>query len=192
VRNVVELRYQTGAHIVLIHHGTRAGGTNPRGHSSLSGADDVQMDVVKHEDGSRTATLAHAKDDADGAVLPFRLNVVDLGPDEDEDPITTLICEEINDAPIQTSKKKLSDSEKNAMRAFDSAVRKAAAQPGLLNTAGDAVGRIELDQWRAEFYATCEPGAEPDAKRQAFYRVVKSLTACNVVRLENDTVWRSA
>ena len=62
--NVTEVRHETGAHVAIVHHGTKASnGSSPRGHSCLTGADDALVEVVKLDDGSRVATVAHAKDD---------------------------------------------------------------------------------------------------------------------------------
>jgi hypothetical protein len=61
-----------------------------RDHNSHTGADDALIEVMKTDDRSRLAMVVHAKDDADGIRLPFRLDVVELGVDDDGDPITTL------------------------------------------------------------------------------------------------------
>ena len=95
VRNVAELRHDNKAHIAIVHHGTKAtNGVKPRGHGSLEGADDALIEVTKHDDGSRSAYVVHAKDDADGMRWGFMLESVELGTDEDGDPITTLIVVE--------------------------------------------------------------------------------------------------
>ena len=95
IKNVGGLRHETQAHIAIIHHGTKASsGSTPRGHSSLTGADDALIEVVKLDDGTRTATVIHAKDDADGDRFGFTLERVELGRDDDDDPIATLIVEE--------------------------------------------------------------------------------------------------
>jgi RecA-family ATPase len=92
---MADLRHETKAHIAAVHHGTKlSGGSNPRGHSCLTGADDALIEVARNDNGSRTAKVVHAKDDADGQEFGFRLEVVDLGSDSDGDPITTLIVEE--------------------------------------------------------------------------------------------------
>jgi hypothetical protein len=47
VSNVTELRHDTSAHIAIIHHGTKSSnGSSPRGHSSLTGADDALIEVI--------------------------------------------------------------------------------------------------------------------------------------------------
>ena len=93
VVGVDTLRQQTGAHVLIIHHGTRAG-TNSRGSSALDGAADVIVKVERGEEGQpHTASVLAAKDEQDGAVLPFRLRAVDLGRDEDGDERVTCLAE---------------------------------------------------------------------------------------------------
>ena len=93
--------HETKAHIAAVHHGTKLSGpSNPRGHSCLTGADDALIEIARNDDGSRTAKVVHAKDDADGHEFGFWLKVVDLGSDSDGDPITTLIVEESPGAGI--------------------------------------------------------------------------------------------
>jgi AAA domain/Primase C terminal 2 (PriCT-2)/Bifunctional DNA primase/polymerase, N-terminal len=104
VANVTRLRVETTAHIAIVHHGTKASnGSAPRGHSSLTGADDALIEVAKLEDGTRTAVVVHSKDDADGDRFAFGLEHVELGIDDDGDPITTLIVEEKLEVPAPPS-----------------------------------------------------------------------------------------
>jgi hypothetical protein len=103
IGNIADLCHETGAHIAIVHHGNEAsGGTKARGHSSLRGAVDCIIEVTKLDDGSRRALIAAAKDDADGAALGFKLGPVALGEDEDGDPITTLLVEEL-DSPTSAN-----------------------------------------------------------------------------------------
>ena len=62
VANVTRLRVETTAHIAIVHHRTKASnGSAPRGHSSLTGADDALIEVAKLEDGTRTAVVVHSE-----------------------------------------------------------------------------------------------------------------------------------
>ncbi|WP_187830484.1 AAA family ATPase [Siccirubricoccus phaeus] len=78
VANLDRLRAETGAHVLVIHHGRKDGG-DLRGSGALAGAADL---VVKVEKGTTraepsTATIEAAKDDADGRALAFRLRSID-------------------------------------------------------------------------------------------------------------------
>src|SRR5262249_5045768 len=75
--------------VVIIHH-CGVNESRPRGHTSLTGAADVQISVKKDEQTKiSTATVDLAKDTEEGAAFAFRLKVVELGPDQDGDPITS-------------------------------------------------------------------------------------------------------
>jgi RecA-family ATPase len=59
--------------VIVIHHCPLVGG-RPRGHTSLSGADDVQISVEKNADnGIITVKIVHMKDDEAGLVLASKL-----------------------------------------------------------------------------------------------------------------------
>ncbi len=62
-------------HVAVIHHGSKGeAAKTPRGSGALLGAADLVVKVTKGvEDGPSLAVVEHAKDDADGDELPFRL-----------------------------------------------------------------------------------------------------------------------
>ncbi len=90
------IRAATGVHIIIIHHCGKNQAQGMRGHSSLLGASDVVIEIVREENSNvRIATVEKAKDDSDGERFGFSLRVQDLGDDQDGDKITTCIVEEI-------------------------------------------------------------------------------------------------
>ena len=94
VTSVDKLRTDTGAHVAVIHHGTKEGGSS-RGSSALSGAADLIVKVAKDGSGGpNVATVTDAKEDVSGDALAFRLRVIDLEPGEDGTPRSTCIAEE--------------------------------------------------------------------------------------------------
>jgi hypothetical protein len=93
--NLNILRYETGAHVMGVHHGTQADGTKSRGHSSLPFSADVIIQTEWSEEASTgTMTVGFCRDDAIGPLGTFRTEVVRLGTDADGDHITTLVVEE--------------------------------------------------------------------------------------------------
>jgi len=105
IDNLSELREATLAHVLIVHHGTKSSeGRTPRGHSSLAGAVDTIVEITKAADGNRLASIVAAKDDADGVDMGFRLKPAVLGQDDDGDPITTLLVEELTTAPRSAPK----------------------------------------------------------------------------------------
>jgi hypothetical protein len=82
----------TGAAVILIHHTTKDGGSL-RGWSGLLGAADSTIKIERKEE-KRTAYIEKMKEGEDSGKYPFELRVVDLGQDEDGDPITSCVIEE--------------------------------------------------------------------------------------------------
>lgn len=192
IRNVSELREETGAHIAIVHHGTKASnGTTPRGHSSLTGADDALIEVLKQQDGTRTAHVVHAKDDADGDRHGFKLERVELRTDADGDPVTTLIVEEMAEPSAVASRAaRLTDNEQIAMRCLD----KATKASGVMATVGENFAEQKVvteADWRKMFYQEGKPGEDQETKQKAYKRAKDSLLAKGCVASENDFVWRA-
>lgn len=78
--------------VIVVHH-CGIEGTRPRGHTSLSGAVDAQIAIAKGASGHCTATLELVKDGPEGDALGFTLRTVEVGADEDGDPITSCVVE---------------------------------------------------------------------------------------------------
>jgi hypothetical protein len=186
ISNVTQLRHATGAHVAIVHHGTKSSnGSSPRGHGSLTGADDAL--ILKQEDGSRLATLVHSKDDADGMRWAFDLERVELGTDQDGDPITTLLVnEKAEPSAAGSGRAPLSTNEKVAMRCLASA-QKASGVMEVVD--GEEHYVVREADWRAAFHREAMPGESYDARRMAYKRAVASLIAKRVVAAADDLVW---
>jgi hypothetical protein len=190
VANVTELRVQTKAHIAVIHHPAKGGnGGHGRGHSCLEGADDALIEVTKHDDGSRSAHVVHAKDDADGDRFGFNLEPVVLGIDEDGDKITTLVVNEQDEAAARPAAVSLSDNQQIAMRCLNRAL----ATYAFMSVVGQGSERLVcyVADWRKVFDQEGKPGALPNTKRMAFDRAVGGLLSKGLIGAQDDLVWRT-
>lgn len=96
----------TGATVILIHHSNKGG--DIRGWSGLKGAVDNQLRIERKDD-SRTAHIEKMKDEKDGGAYGFRLRVVELGEDEDGDPVTSCVIEAVDETVPNTNGKKSSE-----------------------------------------------------------------------------------
>lgn len=85
-----ELQGMTGGLVLLVHHAGKDSTKGMRGHSSLHAALDVAIEVSRSED-RREWIVAKSKDGTDGEAHPFRLESVDLGEDEEGEPITSCV-----------------------------------------------------------------------------------------------------
>lgn len=84
------LQQMTGGLVLLIGHPGKDANKGLRGHSSVYAALDVVIEVSRTGD-SREWKIQKLKDGQDGKAHPFRLKVVDLGGDEDGNPITSCV-----------------------------------------------------------------------------------------------------
>lgn len=85
-----ELQDMTGSLVILVHHSGKDSTKGMRGHSSLFAALDAVIEVSRTDD-RREWSVAKSKDGEDGEVHPFRLEVVEVGQDEDGEPITSCV-----------------------------------------------------------------------------------------------------
>jgi hypothetical protein len=85
-----ELQTLVGGLVVLVHHVGKDASKGLRGHSSLHAALDAAIEVRRDGD-RREWVIAKSKDGEDGEAHPFKLDVVELGTDEDGEPITSCV-----------------------------------------------------------------------------------------------------
>lgn len=97
-----KLRERFHCAIIIIHH-CGINGERPRGHTSLTGAADAQIAVKRDRTGRVITVVEFMKDGAEGEKTISRLVVVDLGDDEDGEPITSCIVERADEEISPTS-----------------------------------------------------------------------------------------
>ncbi len=95
VNNLRLICNATGASVLLIHHLGKDPSKGARGHSSLWGAMDSEL-VITGQTGRRTITVKKQRDLEHLETMPFELEVVPVGVDEDGDSITTCIIKHIH------------------------------------------------------------------------------------------------
>jgi putative DNA primase/helicase len=89
---VKDLQAMTGGMVLLVHHTGKDASKGMRGHSSLFGGMDAVIEVSRTGD-SRSWSGDKLKDEKDGDSHPFRIRRVDLGEDEEGEPITSCVVE---------------------------------------------------------------------------------------------------
>lgn len=80
----------TGALVLLIHHSGKDATKGARGWSGVRAACDAELEVVRSEAG-RALRLTKNKDGEDGLEWGFDLEIVQIGVDEDLEPITSCV-----------------------------------------------------------------------------------------------------
>lgn len=87
------MHYATGATPVIIHHSGKDSNKGARGWSGIHGAADAILDINRAGD-DRVMSVVKMKDGQEGKEYGFKLNVVNLGQDEDGDAITSCVVVE--------------------------------------------------------------------------------------------------
>lgn len=85
-----ELQELIGGLVIVSHHIGKDASKGLRGHSSLHAALDAVIEVRRDGD-RREWLIAKSKDGEDGESHPFELRIVELGTDEDGEPITSCV-----------------------------------------------------------------------------------------------------
>ncbi|MGN6374862.1 MAG: AAA family ATPase [Sphingomonas sp.] len=187
--------------VVPVHHRPKdSESRDPRGHSSLRGGMDTVILVEAGQ--TKRAEVVKQKDGADGARFLFNLHVVELGQDEDGDPVTSCVVEH-TDRDLTPS----ADPFSQAVAKLSQNNRLIFDQLGeLLETIGEGVpdaipeGEINrmkvakiasLDAWRDKSISATGTGAghSRDAGKKAFNRALPALRNAGVVRVWEDWAW---
>ena len=92
--NINLLHEATGAMNLVVHHAGKDLSKGSRGWSGLKAAADVQIEVLRHENGEREIIIEKMKDGEDGLRFGFKLEVIELGIDYDGDVITSCVAVE--------------------------------------------------------------------------------------------------
>ena len=96
---------------VLIVHHCGVDGTRPRGHTSLTGAVNSQIAVKRDGANNVIAEVEAAKDFAEGARFVSALKVIEVGTDDDGQPMTSCIIVPVDGDGGVKQPPKLSDSD---------------------------------------------------------------------------------
>jgi hypothetical protein len=183
INNVGRIRHALSSHVLTIHHSGKDATRGARGHSSLKGAADTEIEVTKRPDKVSVAKITKQKDGEDGQELAFRLEVVEIGENRRGKPVTSCV---VRDAEAPVRDPGLTGDEQTAFALLQTLIE----DQGRPDAPGTPEGTTSVPEawWRERFYKA-KGAATGDAKRKAFGRVVKRLEALELVKLVADRVW---
>jgi hypothetical protein len=167
--------------VIIVHHCGIAG-SRPRGHTSLSGADDAQIAIERDSSGVVTATIEHIKDGSDGAVIKSRLERVEIGTDECGDPITSCIVLSADGETAGCPREpKATGQAKIAVDLLRRAIEDA-GEPVTSNHVPPKTGTVHLELWRRYYYqGTADDDIERDTQKTRFRRARDTLQAAKMI-----------
>jgi hypothetical protein len=179
-----------GCAVIIVHH-CGVDGTRPRGHTSLTGTVYAQLAVKRDASDNVLVTVECMKDGPEGEMIASRLNTIELGTDDDGDPITSCAVvpvnkEDIKDAP----KRKLTPVQMLAMRALTEALagdQSRSAPPSWNMPQGVRV--VPTEVWKDEMYSNGTLDRDAINPRMVYSRLRKDLVARGLIGLRDELVW---
>lgn len=138
------------------------------------------------------ATVEWMKDGTEGDVIASQLEVVDLGTDDDGEPITSCVIRPVEGVVHQPVKPK---REAKSLQEFRAAFTEALDATGKMIAAGDSLVRaVNVEVVKAQFlsrWATgaSDPDKRADAQRKAFERLMKTLPSEFKTLVRDNVEW---
>lgn len=171
--------------VVLVHHSGKDTTKGLRGHSSLHAALDAAIEVTRTAD-RREWAIDKAKDGSDGERRAFKLQVVEIGTDEDGEPVTSCVVVP-DDAPADTRRLKLpqGSTQKIVYEAIGALLRKGE----YLGKAGAPAGRPCVEIEAAVLASADRLTCEPERRRYIARRAITSMVANGVINSGEGWLW---
>lgn len=180
-----ELQRRTGGLVVLVHHTGKDATKGLRGHSSLFAALDAAVEVTRDGD-RREWKVAKAKDGEDGAGHPFLLESVNLGDDEEGEPVTSCVVV-ADETPQEVTRSRLpkGGNQKVVLDALGELLRKSAT----FGRAGAPPQRpcVEIEAAK-DAIATRLP-CEPHRRKERTTQALIGLVGAGVVTCRDGWLW---
>ena len=127
VKNVDRLRAGLGCHLMLIHHSGKDRARGARGWSGLRAAVDTEIEI-----GERTICVTKQRDMEPLEPVPFELDIVGVGIDEDGETVTSCAVEYPHGFNADVPELRITPVVENLMAAF--AECEALAPDGIVNS----------------------------------------------------------
>jgi hypothetical protein len=176
--------------VIIIHHcGIDA--SRPRGHTSLTGAVEAQIAVKRDASGRIIATVEWMKDGPEGDQIVSRLDVIEVGNDEDGEAVTSCVVEAVDGEPQQqVAVRRFSPKDQIALDALRKAIAEAGESAPANNHVPEHIPGVGMEVWRRYYLlSTASDGRTQDARWKGFQRSRESLQARHAIGIWEDFVW---
>lgn len=200
----------TGAHVALVHH-MNAEGSKLRGHTSiLANLENVlivsQAEGLRDEDQRqiREVLVDKQKDGERGSKIRFVLGSVEIGKDEDDDPITScVVLSPKGDGSDQPAPERASvtDGEAVFLRAVERAVSEHGDKPPLASGLPQSLRIVEWKRFVQVYDSMAFDAADEEketdedrakrlnARRQTLKRIGEKLMTKGIIAKEAPWIW---
>lgn len=177
--NARALAEATGALVILVHHSGKDAHRGSRGWSGIKAAADVEIEVLRHENGQREIRITKMKDGDDGLNWGFKLEIVEVGIDDDGEVITSCVAIE-----AELPQAEADDKPRKGVKKLGR------VEAHIMETLETQVDPFVADMPMSDFVQLCVdgmPAPEPnkrDVRRQDVHRALRSLTKGDSAPLE--------
>jgi hypothetical protein len=183
--------------LLVVHHAGKDATKGLRGHSSLLGAVDTELEIIRIEDAPKGILhISKQKDGEDGQRYGFQMVEVELSTTLlGFDSISSLAVEVDGDMDVNRGRKEASAppdrtgggrNQTLALSCLHSAIKKFGMME---NIDGKRNKCIKLDQWKDEFKAKMGSDVEASTFNKAWARVKSGLIDLEKVEVHNDWCW---
>lgn len=187
MRNVEVLVRATGAHVLLVHHTGKDQARGARGHSSLRAAIDTEIELTRDEWGLITAEVTKQRDGPTGYSFAYTLRQVELGQDQDGDPVTTCVVEPAE--PAEAGRAACTGAARKALGVLEALV--ATAGEVIRNPKYPGSASVPLDAWRdACLEGDLSTSEKRNTQLRAFRRSREELENARLIVVRDERVWR--
>jgi hypothetical protein len=175
--------------VIIVHH-CGLSGDRPRGHTSLTGALDVQISVTRDAAKNIVATTEAMKDDCEGEQIVSRFEVVEVGRDKNGKPITS--CVVIPSEGVATAGRhiKLTDNQRRFFAILDTAITEAPADLTGIGNVPHGVKAVTRTDLKRYLVVGGWVEAEPANKGRAqVSQMLNKLAGKGAVGATDEHVW---
>lgn len=189
--------------LMVIHHSGKDVTKGLRGHSSLLGAVDTELEIARQDSlinasdasviGNAILTVSKQKDGADSIQIGIEIVLVEIGTSDLGFEITTSLAIRHNQeiaGSTQKGSKNNAGSGGNQRLEMDSLMKAIKAKGSYRVVDGTSRYGVALDDWRAEFWSMKGCTEEDKAAfKKAWLRARERLVAVNKVTIGDNWVW---
>jgi hypothetical protein len=189
VRSADAIRDAFNCTTIVVHHCGLAQ-DRPRGHTSLTGAADAQLAVKRDRKANVvTLTVEYMKDGAEGEEIVSRLELVEVGTDDDGDPITSMVVEPVEGYVSPPGAGKLSDKQHNAMQTLFRGINDSGELlPATFGLPMPTKG-LKAEDWKELLFRSGDLDRDAANPRTDFSRLKNQLKSKNKIVERDGLIW---
>jgi KaiC/GvpD/RAD55 family RecA-like ATPase len=190
VRSLDRLRDELRCHVGAVHHAGKDTSKGSRGHSLLRCAVDTEVEVARDDaTGISIATVTKQRDGPTEGQIAFRLRQIELGRDQDDEPVTSCVVEPTEELP-KGRQGKLSPAQARILELLVDAIARNGQTPPANGHIPANTACVSEQLWRECCYqGQITASDDQGAKQKAFKRAAEALIARGRVGKWGELVW---